>query len=127
MRRTSSGWPPSPRRPLTRSPGCTSPSTRRTPPPEGSALAAARHGLLLLPVVEAGRGEAGAGRGDEAAFLQFRAVVGRVRVGDDLAGVVALAERVADEFVEVELLGPGDLDDAVHRRPDGDIRDGAGH
>ena len=37
-------------------------------------------------------------------------------VGDDLTGVVALAQCVSDELVEAELLGPGDLDDAVRER-----------
>jgi len=32
-------------------------------------------------------------------------------------GVVALAQRAPEEFVEVELLGPGDLDDAVTGGP----------
>ena len=60
-------------------------------------------------------------------FVQFGTVVGRVRVGDDLAGVVALAQGASDELVEVELLGPGDLDDAIHWRADGDVRERAGH
>jgi hypothetical protein len=49
-----------------------------------------------------------------------------VGVGSDLS-VVALAQCASDEFVETELLGPGDLDDPVHRRADGDVRDRAGH
>jgi hypothetical protein len=55
-----------------------------------SRLAVADGGLVQ-PVGEAGLGEAGAGGGGEGAFVQFGAVVGRVGVGDDLAGVVALA------------------------------------
>lgn len=57
-------------------------------------------------MLEAGLGEAGVGRGDESAFLQLGAEVARVRVRDDLAKVVALAQGASDKLVEVELLGP---------------------
>jgi hypothetical protein len=36
------------------------------------------------------------------------------------------SRSVSGEFVEVELLGPGDIDDAVHWRADGDVRERAG-
>ena len=45
------------------------------------------------------------------------AEVARLRVGDDLARIVARGSDAADELVEAELLGSGDLDDAVQRRP----------
>ena len=49
-----------------------------------------------------------------------------MRVGDHLAGIAAGAEARADELVEPELVGPGDLDDAVHRRAHGDPAERAG-
>jgi hypothetical protein len=43
-----------------------------------------------------------------------------VGVRDDLTRIVASGQGFPEEFVHPELLGPGDLDPAVHRRPDCD-------
>jgi hypothetical protein len=58
--------------------------------------------------------------GDEAALAGLGAEVAAVGVGDDRAGVVAGGEGSPDELVEPELLGSGDLDDAVERFAHGD-------
>jgi len=47
--------------------------------------------------------------------VQFGTGVGRAGVGDDLTGSWR-SRTVSDEFVEAELLRPGDLDDAVCER-----------
>ena len=54
------------------------------------------------------------------------AEVARVRVGDDLARIVARRQPPPDELVEAELLRAGDLDDAVDRRADRDPADRRG-
>src|SRR5262245_18548897 len=77
---------------------------------------------LLEPVLEARLGEPGAGVRHEGALAQEGAVVPRAGVGDHLARIVTRAEGAADQVVEAELLGAGDLDDAVHRRAHGDRR-----
>ena len=52
--------------------------------------------------------------GHERSVGELGAEVLRVRVGDHAAGVAPGGERLRDELVESELLGPGDLD---RRRP----------
>ena len=52
------------------------------------------------------------------------AVVRRLRITDDLARVVTRGDEASHEFVERELFGPADLEDAVHRCPRGDASHG---
>src|SRR5437764_8454216 len=62
--------------------------------------------LLPEPVVETGVAEAGVILGDEGVFARRDAEVARVRIGDDLARIVALLQYPTDELVEAELFGP---------------------
>src|SRR5262245_42330576 len=82
------------------------------------------HGLAE-PVIQAGLGEPGVAAGHECALTQLCASVGRVRIGDHLAWVVAFAEDSSYEFVESELLWPRHFNDAVHGRSHGDHGDRA--
>src|SRR5262249_15719346 len=91
---------------------------------------AARAGLSAAGRGAGGGGggwRVGGGGGDGGGFGEVGGGGGGGGGGDGLAGVVALAQCASDEFVEGELLGPGDLDDPVHRRADGDVRQRAGH
>src|SRR5258705_23079 len=78
-------------------------------------------------LVEARLGGARAGAGKQRALAGDDAEVARLRVGDDLAGVVARLQHATDQLVEAELLGPGYLPHAVHRRAGGDAADAARH
>src|SRR5262245_5966221 len=67
------------------------------------------------PVLEAGRGDACVTARGQREVFELRAEIGRVDVDGHLARVVVRAENAPDEFVETELLGPCQLDDAVRR------------
>lgn len=86
--------------------GAASPAPAPPDGPAGARPAYQRSRARNSATAASNNGEAGVGGGDKSAFVQLGAVVGRVGIGDDLAGVVALAQCVSDEFVEVELLGP---------------------
>src|SRR6185295_9617292 len=73
---------------------------------------------LLVPVAEAGVGQARAGGGEERTLARVDAEVARLRIGDDLARVAGRRQHAADELVEPERLGPGDLHDSVDRLTD---------
>src|SRR5262249_22005377 len=64
-----------------------------------------------------------AGR-NQRALTKFGPVVPRVRVNDNLAGVVARTEKLTDQFIETELLRTGQFGRAIERRGDGDSGDG---
>src|SRR5690606_35229184 len=81
---------------------------------------------LVEPVAEAGLAEAGVVAGDDAALAEDGAEVAGTGIGDDRPGVVTRGEDPADEVVEPELLGPGDLDDAVEGLAHGDAADCGG-
>jgi hypothetical protein len=68
----------------------------------------------------------GVGGGDEGAFVQFDAEVAGVGVRKHVAGIVAVAQALADEVVEAELLGSRDIDDAVGWGPDSNLGHRAG-
>src|SRR5690606_4432482 len=71
-------------------------------------------GLALQPLLEAGCREAGlAVVGDEVSLSQLGAEVALPGSGDHAARVVPGAQGVPGEFVEVELLRAGYLDDPV--------------
>src|SRR5438094_10472758 len=82
-------------------------------PPKSSGL----HGVdggSSEPILEADLAQPGVGAGHERTLAQLRAVVARVRVGDDYPWILACTETQSDEFVKAKLLWPRDLDDAVH-------------
>jgi hypothetical protein len=62
--------------------------------------------LLLEPVAEAGIGHARIGAGEERPLARVDAEIGRLRIGDDLARIVAPRQHATDQLVEAELLGP---------------------
>ena len=49
-----------------------------------------------------------------------------MRVNDNLAGVVARAEELTDQFIETELLGTGHFNRAIQWRAHGDPADRLG-
>lgn len=54
--------------------------------------------------------------GHQASFLQFRAEIAAVRVGDHLTGVVAGPQGLPDQLVEPEAVRAGHLEGAVGGR-----------
>ena len=69
---------------------------------------------LAEPVLEAGRGDACVVARGQGALVELRAEVAGVDVGHHLPRVVLALEEAPGELVEPELLGAGQLDDAVH-------------
>jgi hypothetical protein len=59
--------------------------------------------------------------GTRGSVVQFRAEVPSVDVRDHSARVVLRVQEPLDEFVEAEPLRTGQLDRAVHRRPDREV------
>src|SRR4029077_1339995 len=78
---------------------------------------------LPEPFVESDVAEPRLARGNQRAFPELGAEVPRVRIGDDLAGVIVRGEAPPDQFVETELLRTGHFNGAVHRRAHGDPAD----
>src|SRR5262245_52139111 len=78
---------------------------------------------LMQPLVEANLSELRAADRNQRTLAELRPEVPRVRVDDNLAGIVAGAETLADELVETKLLRTGDFDCAVHRGTHGDPAD----
>ena len=60
---------------------------------------------LAEPLLEADLSEARVARRNQRPLAEFGPEIARVRVNDNLAGVVARAEALTDQFVETELLG----------------------
>ena len=58
---------------------------------------------------------------DERVIVHLGAEVARVGIGDHLACVLGCAQESSDECVETELFGTGQLDRAVHGRPECDV------
>jgi hypothetical protein len=58
--------------------------------------------------------------GEGGALARRDAKVGRARVGDDLARVVARGQSLTDELLDAELVGSCDPHGAVQRRADSD-------
>jgi hypothetical protein len=63
-------------------------------------------------------------RRNQRALVELGPEVPRVRINDHLAGVVARAEALTDQFIEAELLGTGDLNRAIDWRAHRDLADG---
>jgi DNA-binding CsgD family transcriptional regulator len=79
------------------------------------ALARSLGRVVFEPVVDMGRAKTRAIPGEEGPLARRDPVVARIWVGDDLAGIVARGQHATDQLVEGELVGSGDLDDAVQR------------
>ena len=82
--------------------------------------------LLSEPLVERDLSELRVRAGDQRLFAQPHAVVGRLVVGDNLAGVAFGREPFAHQFVQPELFGPADLTDSVRRLSYRDAADRSG-
>ena len=81
---------------------------------------------LAEPLVEADLAESCICSRNERALAEFGSEVSRVLVDDDLAGVVARAERQTDQLIETELLGAGHFNRAIEWRVHGDPADRLG-
>src|SRR5882757_4367142 len=68
-----------------------------------------RRGDMREPPVEPGRAEARSRAGHERLVVQLHVGVGRLRIADDLARVLVIGENPADQVVDGERLGAGDL------------------
>ena len=62
---------------------------------------------LTQPLLEADLAESRVVGRNQRALAEFGPEVPRMRVNDNLAGVVARAEALADQFIETELFGTG--------------------
>src|SRR4051794_38410650 len=102
-------------------------------PPRGSAeivrlplsvfspLASALLRGALEPVPVMRRPKAGIISGNEALIVHFYAEIARIVVSDHLPRIVRCTKELPDKFVLPELIGPGNLDHAVHRLCESDI------
>jgi len=79
------------------------------------------HRGVTQPVLKSSLPDARVIAGNERTLAQFGAVILRVGIGDHIARIVQCAETLADQIIETELFGPRDLNDAVHRRAQGDL------
>src|SRR5690349_11655896 len=89
--------------------GCRSPMRRASP----FWRTADWRSLLSQPLVEGDLPEQGVRAGDQGPLAQPHPVVGRLLVGDDLAGVALGRKSLAHQLVEPELLRAADLLDSV--------------
>src|SRR5262245_61147056 len=78
---------------------------------------------LAEPLFEPDVAEPRFAPGNQRALTESRAEVPRVRIGDNLAGIVASGEALTDQFVEPELLRTRHFNGAVHWRGHGDPAD----
>src|SRR6266850_3626843 len=69
---------------------------------------------LAEPLVEPDVAESHLAPRNQGIFIEFRPEVPRVRIGDDLAGVLVRGKALTDQFVETELLRTGHFNGAVH-------------
>src|SRR5258705_4598237 len=81
---------------------------------------------LIQALLEADLAESCIVGRNQRAFAEFCPEVPRVRVNDNLAGVVARTEAPTDQFIEPELLGTGHFNGAIQWRAHGDPADGLG-
>src|SRR5262245_38640162 len=81
---------------------------------------------LAEPLLEPDVAQPRLAGGNQRAFAEFCPEVSRVLVDDNLAGIVASGEALADQFVETELLRTGDVNGAVHWGAHGDPADRRG-
>ena len=75
------------------------------------------------PLAEPDVAESRLALGNQRAFTEFGPEVPRLRIGDNLAGIVVRGEALTDQFVETELLRTGDFNGAVDWGADGDRPD----
>ena len=81
---------------------------------------------LAEPLLEADLAESRVAGRNQRALAEFGPEVPRVRVDDNLAGIVARAEALTDQFIETELLGTGHFNRAIQWRAHGDPADRLG-
>src|SRR5213593_4419323 len=81
---------------------------------------------LTEPLFEARLAKSRAIAGNQRALAEFGSEVPRVRVGDNLARVVARAEALSNQLIEAELLRTGHFDGAIQWRAHGDPPDRLG-
>src|SRR5215475_864981 len=82
--------------------------------PLGRDVGSPSHGLGE-PVLEVGRGDTRVTAWGQGEVVELRTEVGSLYVDGHPARVVVGREKASDEFVETELLGPCQLDDAIDR------------
>ena len=78
---------------------------------------------MAEPLAETDVAESRLAPRNQRPFTEFGPEVPRVRIGDNLAGVVVRGEALTDQFVETELLRTGHFDDAVDWGTHGDRAD----
>src|SRR5262245_866028 len=78
---------------------------------------------LPEPLVEPDVAESRLAPRNQRALTEFGPKVPRVRIGDNLAGIVVRGEAPTDQFVETELLGTGHFYRPVHWGAHGDPAD----
>src|SRR5439155_26022964 len=78
---------------------------------------------LAEPLAEPDVAESRLAPRNQRPFTEFGPEVPRVRIGDNLAGVVVRGEALTDQFVETELLRTGQFYDAVEWGTHGDRAD----
>jgi hypothetical protein len=81
---------------------------------------------LAEPRLEADLAESRVAGRNQRALTEDGPEIPRVRVSDNLAGIVARAEALTYQFIETELLRTGDFDGAIHWRTHGDPGDRLG-
>jgi hypothetical protein len=81
---------------------------------------------LAEPLLEADLAELRVVARNQRALAEFGPEVPRVRVDDNLAGVVARGKALTDQLIETELLGTGHFNRAIQRRGLGDVISGHG-
>src|SRR5947207_1391419 len=78
---------------------------------------------LAEPLAEPDVAESRLAPRNQRPFTEFGPEVPRVRIGDNLAGVVVRGEALTDQFVETELLRTRHFDDTVDSATHGDRTD----
>src|SRR5262245_24244245 len=83
-----------------------------------NALPSVRH-RFAEPVLETDFAQPRLPSRNQRALTEFRPEVTRVRVNDNLPGIVARVETLTNQFIETELLRAGDFNRIIQWRADG--------
>src|SRR5262245_65767435 len=78
---------------------------------------------LTEPLLETDVAESHLAQGNQRAFLEFSPEIAGLRIGHNLARIVARGEPLTDQLVETELLRTGHFNGAVHRHAHGNPGD----
>ena len=81
----------------------------------GGRLLSLRRRDVTEPPVELGRSKVRFGAGNERLIAQFDTEMERLRIHNDLPGVLVIVKNAADDLIDVERVGAGNLDCAVYR------------